>query len=304
MEQNGPNEREEQERTILGFKLPEGLLVLAIPALAYIYAFSHERGFTRYFNLPSNVIIIDTTSLLLFGLYVIIALPLILTLVNLSVNMHLLPYVSKIHSGRGLVGGSGLVGIALLIAGTYLQFQYSFIISAAGVTLLLFHLVALGGAIYDFADIHRLDRISDLLTLPDLGYERRLFTYYLLFLLSTLWIISLFVGRVQAQAQSQFLVTNTNPEMVVLRKYGDNLICATFDRTTKEVYPNFSIIDAKRPDLMLSLENVGPLEPVDPEAWTPATPTPIVTNTPEPTETVESTMTPTVAPTVSVTVGN
>jgi len=68
------------------------------------------------------------------------------------------------------------------------------------------------------------------------------------------------IGRAIALNQSEFLVITTSSEMVVLRAYGDKLLCAPFDRTKKEVKRTFSILKiAEDSNLKLSLEEVGPL---------------------------------------------
>jgi hypothetical protein len=65
-------------------------------------------------------------------------------------------------------------------------------------------------------------------------------------------------GKEQALNQTDFLVPSTNPNSVVLRVYGDNLICAPFH--DKSVEPSFFVLkldDEPRPHL--ELRNVGPL---------------------------------------------
>ncbi|MCJ7497382.1 MAG: hypothetical protein MUO78_04525, partial [candidate division Zixibacteria bacterium] len=73
-------------------------------------------------------------------------------------------------------------------------------------------------------------------------------------------IFSWEAGRSRALKQDEFLILKASPELVVLRIYGENLICAPFDRTTKEVKKTISIFKiGDDPDLKLSLEKVGPL---------------------------------------------
>jgi hypothetical protein len=76
-----------------------------------------------------------------------------------------------------------------------------------------------------------------------------------LFLLTTS-----FIGNIRALTQKEFLVLNTAPEIVVLQIYGDKLICAPFDRNTKEINKSFLILklseDTKQ---TISYQNVGPL---------------------------------------------
>lgn len=79
-----------------------------------------------------------------------------------------------------------------------------------------------------------------------------------------------FVGYNAAERQTDFLVPSTHQNWVVLRIYGDNLICAPFDLKAKEVEKTFSIIklgDEPRPQLRLV--KLGPL--VSPKIWMPKT---------------------------------
>lgn len=75
-----------------------------------------------------------------------------------------------------------------------------------------------------------------------------------------------FVGYNTAQRQTDFLIPSTHQDSVVLRIYGDNLICAPFDIKTKEVEKTFFVIkldDESRPQLRLV--RLGPL--TSPKIW-------------------------------------
>ncbi|MCK4472257.1 MAG: hypothetical protein KAW49_10775 [Anaerolineae bacterium] len=103
------------------------------------------------------------------------------------------------------------------------------------------------------------------------------------------------VGGTLASSQQEFLVTSTSPEMVVLRIYGDNLVCAPFNRSTGEVEQRFVVLKtAEDPDLMLALEEVGPLSSVEIIGSPTPSPTPTLlpTLTPSPTSTLTPTLTP------------
>jgi hypothetical protein len=50
-------------------------------------------------------------------------------------------------------------------------------------------------------------------------------------------------GYLKASEEVQFLITNTSPEMAVLRLYEDRLVCATFDRTTGILGQGFVVLN-------------------------------------------------------------
>jgi hypothetical protein len=60
--------------------------------------------------------------------------------------------------------------------------------------------------------------------------------------------------------EKEFLVLASSPDTVVLRIYGDNIICAPFNRSAKEMQRSFIIHKVgETPPLELRLEKIGPL---------------------------------------------
>jgi hypothetical protein len=96
--------------------------------------------------------------------------------------------------------------------------------------------------------------------------------------------IALSAGKAEATKQEEFLVTNTKPELVVLRIYGDNLICAPFDRKTGEVEESFSVLkNTGDPNLSLRFEKLGNLHIPEITPVAPAKPAPVPATTLTPT---------------------
>ena len=67
-----------------------------------------------------------------------------------------------------------------------------------------------------------------------------------LFLVVALVYVAWGVGRYRAIYQESFYVTNTSPEAVVLQVTADYVICAPFDRSSKEIEPAFQILKNRR----------------------------------------------------------
>jgi len=68
-------------------------------------------------------------------------------------------------------------------------------------------------------------------------------------------------GEIAASYKMRFFVIPDNPQKVVLRIYGDNLICASFDREAKILYKDISVY--KSTDLQIQnmkFEIIGPLK--------------------------------------------
>jgi len=123
-------------------------------------------------------------------------------------------------------------------------------------------------------------------------FGRHTMTMFSFFLAATL--LAYFAGRGEASRQKDYLITNTSPEMVVLRVHGDSLICAPFDRSTKEVWKQFTVFKlSEESRLALNLEGVGPLNPVRKPSEAPP---PVPTTTPVEAPSVTPTLTPSTPP--------
>jgi hypothetical protein len=68
------------------------------------------------------------------------------------------------------------------------------------------------------------------------------------------------MGAANAGRQTEFLVSHSSPQTIILRIYGDNLIGAPFDEKTKSVKSSFFVFKITSDyQKELSLEKVGPL---------------------------------------------
>ena len=72
-------------------------------------------------------------------------------------------------------------------------------------------------------------------------------------------------GVAHAEQQREFLVSDTEPKLVVLRNYANEFICGTFNETTKELLNEFTFLNRDNLDQNVSfkLKKVGPLKPVE-----------------------------------------
>jgi len=72
-------------------------------------------------------------------------------------------------------------------------------------------------------------------------------------------------GVAHAEQQREFLVIETEPQLVVLRNYANEFICGRFNETTKELLNVFYFLNRDNLDQNVSfkLKKVGPLKPVE-----------------------------------------
>lgn len=74
-----------------------------------------------------------------------------------------------------------------------------------------------------------------------------------------LMFLSLNAGYAKAKRQEVFLITNQQPETVVLRIYGERVITAEFVRAEKRVKRLYQVLNVDAAGLVLRQEAVGPL---------------------------------------------
>jgi hypothetical protein len=254
-----------EERQLTKPWFTEGIIIAAIPLVAYGLTFAYEYGYATFFDIPIEVINLTLTNVLMLCL---IWLMIMVTVFQLSnIVYQIWPKGQKVHPIYLKLQKHIPVWIVVIsflsIYGTTLKEW----VIGVGIILTLIGL--------DFLRviIHHQDKqgfreklIADLNTPEPEGIldflDRRIGASIvtIMIVLFFSFMISIFVGNFEARKKTKFLVINQTQELVVLRTYGDKLICAPFYRTTKEVKRTFIILKmAENPSLTLNPEKVGPL---------------------------------------------
>jgi hypothetical protein len=254
------------------FRLPEGLIIAALSAIAYLLVYVYESSYAEVFGIPSEFITFNLTRVFIVIFALLSVVGAVLWIANALVM--LLPTTPNPIAKRlrrispAILFVVGLVyiyrhdwNLALMAAASGLAmpilFEFAFpLVTQRGKGSYLEKLEA------DQQQRERRRRKGEEVeTLLDkgaqiLGWEVILILIYLWFGL----LLTYGAGRSAARNQRKFLITNTSPEMVVLRIYGDKMVCAPLSRSTGEVERRFVVLKvAEDPDLMLGLEEVGPL---------------------------------------------
>lgn len=76
-------------------------------------------------------------------------------------------------------------------------------------------------------------------------------------MLIVIWV-SHYLGIYHAKTKENYLIVSEDPELVVLRIYGDRMVTAAFDRKSKVVENKFVIRDISD-GLTLKMGQIGPL---------------------------------------------
>jgi len=278
------SETQERPKRILG----EAALVVLLTAGAYLLAFSYETGFAKHFGIPTDLISVDLRSLLLFGGGSITAVLGVLVAFNFLV----MTFPSKAHPAiqRALVRSIifampcsipiALYGIDhpqkwwwwVLVYVAYLFFEFVYP---------LFVTRGTRGYVNKLAAVHAADdRTPDLATTAAARFGPSPVIVVCFFPLALL--IARIGGETTAMKKTGFLVLDSKPARVVLRAYGETLVCAVADLDRHEVISDFLLVKFGENSLPLRLQEIGPLQlrRQSPIMGTPIPPTPTPTPSP------------------------
>ena len=254
------------------FSLSEGILLATASASAYLWTFQYERGFASHFGVPAQFINVSLINVLFVAALVI---GVIFTAIPVA-NALVMIFFPRVSSHPLLLRHATTMFILLPIA-LFPAYIYGTRLALLGglgmlafMVLYVFVLPLLNrrevGYIKKLEVQAERDRSTGATTLiglvsrrlgPNLTLGVYLFIYSFFF--------ATFAGDATATNQKEFLVTtlpSSTNEVVLLRAYGDDLIFAPFNRNTKEVQKSFTILKVADLKTPLTLEAVGPLNPV------------------------------------------
>jgi len=255
--------------------LSDAILAAGIPFFGYFLAFNYEKAFCATFKIPQELIEIELIAVvkvtgMLIGL--ITTLWIVSEFLN-SVKLFESPI------GRLIWRISGPVIITCIFIFLFDPPLYQIILISIFPAVLIFQFfifpLLYGRGIknykkkveyeidYDLKEDYLVDKFA-----RKIGKN----AFLILFLAFMLYLSSGLIGAVQAKTWTSFTVIRSNPELVVLRKYSQNFICAPFNRERKEVRKNFiikSVNSVAEEGSELIVENIGPLKVAEEKVISP-----------------------------------
>ena len=245
----------------------EALLVILIPLVGYAISFLYEIGYCSTFNIPLYFINPSPTTIFI-GISSIGGFLLLFVVIRWFLENFL---------GTGPVGFGirRFTGFFLVIAYTIALFGADWKrLGAILITLVGFIFIQFGVPLFTQS---KHPTYRDKLEAEDKGewefdkFRKNIIKYFgpgLMQLLVFLFFISwaaYITGVAHAEQQREFLVIETEPQLVVLRDYANEFICGRFDETTKELLNVFSFLNRDNLDqnVFFKLKKVGPLKPVE-----------------------------------------
>lgn len=227
--------------------ITSGILISIITFVAYICCYAYEAGFTMNFKIPIEFIIIDPSTIIkdFYLLYIEL-----MTSSSLLLAFYILHRLNRINTKQFyyLILLAATTGYALLSA-----FVNSNIIIFIPI-LIMWIVLSLGiilspskeGELFHFIDIK--SRLGQIVVI--------------LFVLFTITQFFYTAGKAEAKTRIIYGTFKYNTDMVVLRTYGNNLICAPINKASKSISPQFMIIktdDLSKDKIFITYEYIGPL---------------------------------------------
>lgn len=234
-------------------------LSLALP-LGYLLAYVHEVGYCNVYKVPKELIALDWTSVII-GVSAALGGSLFLVW---FIAMLLLPTQPKQRMGP----------IRRRLYFLFLVFVFSFFIALRYLLIseliyVITYFIVLGVILFVFPVITKTSA-------KEKGYRRKLAAYdneqrksegpflkwlglrgvILIMLLFGIFTFSYLEGRIEAVNQDEFYVPSTYPNSIVLRIYGDTLICANVDVELREIEKEYFIIKThdQPPPVLMSIK--------------------------------------------------
>ncbi len=247
--------------------LTKGLSISILPALAYFLEFKYEQGYCANFGIPSYLIKPDITTVLIFFSALWGISTILIFLIDSWIGLTEEPQEGQSpfqHFLRIYGPFLMILGIFSSIYGGHFR-EWMWV----GIIILVFtasdFLIA---ALYKDGNTPFLSRLrgpahfflskGTAYSIIKSRFGTGIFVIFLVMSLGSQVCNSL--GNAEALAQKTFLIPSSYPDMIVVRVYGDRVICSQFDKKLKKPLKKFAVLQfGKDVSTIFSAEDVGPL---------------------------------------------
>jgi hypothetical protein len=249
--------------------LSEALILALASASAYYFAFTYEKSFLSFFGAPSQFASIDITTLLNFGAifigFLVIAFPflnLFIMILSKSNNPYLIrlirPYwifllviISHFYFFRLEKLGYLLIYLFSCAFFAFFDFIFPLITQRKNKTY--------QNKLKDQAEID--SKIGSIPQILGLKFGRESLLFIAILLIGNL--LSTQAGLAEAMHKNEFLITNTEPQFIVLRIYTNRLVCAEYDEKMNEVLRQYRVFDlTSNPPELFSRQIIPKVQPL------------------------------------------
>lgn len=253
----------------------ETIILAALPIIAYAVVFSFEWGYFSVFKIPLEFASFDLSRVFL-ALYSIIVIFFLVYLFTDSILSLISNQPESIRQRLSvlLIFIVGVLIYFLIYSNVpeILRYLWIFAVVLVLPNIIIFFLLPLitqksrKGYLAKLQaddeviiDTTRRNASSSVLDVISRIMDIRMI--FALLLTGVIIFLAYDIGVSSALQQSEFRVVNTSPERVVLWITNDQVICAPFDRVTKQINPSFIVLKlGEDSEIEYRLEKIGPLK--------------------------------------------
>jgi len=228
-------------------------VMLAVASgVAYYLSYLYQSGYCSHFNIPADLISLDTTKLIVWAITVLSGL-------QFCGYFHAI-YIKPIFS-KGQRWWWRLIFIASAVYGVYDKNSKALDYVLYGMIAVILLLMYADITTMDGGEFFRKEGFYRIIS-EKLGVWSVRFLQYLL----AMGCVSYLLGSIAASKTDTFLVPLDNPNQVVVKIYGGTFIALKADLQKKEVYPIIFLYSSTSDFVKgLELKKVGRMEVVGPK---------------------------------------
>jgi len=247
--------------------LSDGILIALATLLGYLIAYRYESGYMSFFGVPDDFIEINLIRVLIAGFTIFSVL--LTFIVMIEGLLFLLPKDLGFFTRPLLKLSPFLLAVVISLLTYGLEWRkYIFLL----ILLIIFSFLEF---VFPLLSQKEVKGYREKLIAQDKYDTERISTRFIshfyenverptIFIFAIILFVVLFAatfGESKAMRQIDYLTINTSPEAVVIRTYGDKLICLPFDRKSKEFKKRFFVIKIADNvnNVTFSSDRVGPL---------------------------------------------
>ncbi len=263
---------EQSERRLI--KWHEGVVITFISAVAYTYTFGYEIGYAQVFGIPTPLIEISFTSMLsvfvsllaglMLGMFLFSYIDIWKNMLTNALPLHLPDNFNKIliellkrfYPLLIFIYIFFLINIYFVLPDSFYKPTLVFFIGGYITSQILFYKPIIKSETPSNTVTSKSSR-SIFEKIPYLGLPG----FFMVLVLLSGFYMAKYAGQMEAIHQKQYLVVNGNLESVVLRIYGDKIVCAPLDINTGKFKKEFTILKLNdKSEVKMSLMDIGPLQ--------------------------------------------
>jgi hypothetical protein len=242
--------------------LTEGIVLAAIPVMAYVLAFGFEYGYYLAYGFPQALISVDLNRVFVAGVIFLAGVSFVVILAAAA--------LAVLPSDHPLARAVAQALTFVLLYLVFLTYEGRFdifgqILGAAVAAYLLYKFalpVVTQRDVVGYVDKYQRQEEANQLhptllraMLRSIGPLPATIVAYFCFSV----ILSVTLGWYLATEQAYYFVVAGPPEQVVLRIYGDSLILAQLDRPTRQILRQYTVLRRTAAPVTLREERIGPL---------------------------------------------